>query len=129
MTYADLARVAEVLPRTGSVLMQLSTYSVNGGNTQAKVTAEVASGLEHTGLVTLAVVKTDEQMMSMVFGRSCPAPLVGEISVMPRAFESWLNGLRMNQAIRKAQPNRRLHPTAAGQQLPPLPRLPHGRRG
>jgi hypothetical protein len=29
----------------------------------------------------------------------------------------------------EGQPNQRLHPTAASEQLHPLPRLPRGRRG
>jgi len=127
MTSSDLARIVRVVPATGPVLMQLSTYSVNGANTQAKVKAAVSSGLDGAGLELLAVVKTDEQMMSMVLGRSCADAMVEKISAMPERFESWLYQVKASFAV-WTQPNQRLHPTTAGPQLPPLPRLARGRR-
>ena len=127
MTGSDLALVGRAVPTTGSVVMQLSTYSVNGGNTQSKVQAAVKSSLDDIGLELLAVVKTDDQMMSMVLGRSCADAIVQNISAMPERFESWLHQLKTSLAVR-TQPNQRLHPTA-GPRLPPLPRLPRGRRG
>ena len=128
MTRSDLARVTRVVPATGSVLMQLSTYSANGDNTQAKVKAVVSSSLNGTGLELLAVVKTDDQMMSMVLGRSCADAMVKRVFTMPERFESWLYQLKASLAAR-TQPNQRLHQTAAGPRLPPLPRVPRGRRG
>ena len=128
MTSSDLARIVRVVPATGPVVMQLSTYSANGANTQAKVKAAVRAGLDGAGLQLLAVVQTDEQMMSMILGRSCPDALVERISAMPKRFESWLYQVKVSLAAR-TQPNQRLHPTAAGTQLPPLPPLPRGRRG
>ena len=125
MTSADLARIARAVPAAGPLVMQLSTYSVNGANTQSKVKAAVIARLNDTGLELLAVVKTDEQMMSLVLGRSCPEAIVETMANMPARFESWLYRLKAGHAV-SAQP-KRLHPTAAGPRLPPLPRLPRGR--
>jgi hypothetical protein len=127
MTSSDLARIVRVVPAAGPVVMQLSTYSVNGANTQEKVKAAVIAGLDGAGLQLLAVVKTDEQMMSMVLGRSCADAIVEAITAMPKRFESWLYQLKASLAV-STQPNQRLHSTAAGLQLSPLPRLPRGHR-
>ena len=128
MTSVDLARIVRVVPDTGPVVMQLSTYSVNGANTQSKVKVAVASGVDRAGLELLAVVKTDDQMMSLVLGRSCTDAMVQTITEMPARFESWLYHLKASHAV-STQPDQRLHPTAAGSRLPPLPPLPRGRRG
>jgi hypothetical protein len=105
MTSVDLARIVRVVPATGPIVVQLSTYSVNGANTQAKVKAAVTSGLDRAGLELLAVVKTDDQMMSLVLGRSCTDAMVETIAKMPAKFESWLHQLKASHAI-STQPNR-----------------------
>lgn len=110
------------------LFVQLSTYDVNDDNGQGDVKAAVTSGLRSAGLELLALVKTDGQMMSLVLGRACAHTLVEEIVELPRQFDAWLIRLRAGAFIEE-QRDKRLHPTAASQRLPPLPPLPRGRRG
>ena len=128
MTPSDLALVANTLtPVSGAVVVQLSTYDVNSDNSQKDVEPAIRAGLQMAALDLIAVVRTDGQMMSLVFGRSCDLAFVEEVVTLPGRFESWLTSLKASAFM--AQPSQRLHPTAANRRLAPLPQLPRGRRG
>ena len=129
MTPSDLELVASIVKAIpGAVVVQLSTYDVNDDNGQADVEPAIISGLRGGGLELFALVRTDRQMMSLVFGRSCTRECVDEVAKLPGLFESWLLRLKASASV-SAQPNHRRHPTTAGQQLSRLPPLPPSRRG
>jgi hypothetical protein len=129
MTPADLEVIARaVMQIPGPVVIQLSTYDVNDDNSQRDVEPAIVAGLHAAGLTLNAVVKADGKMMSLVLGRFSNTTFGEGLSTMPVRFESWLQRLKMS-ASREAQPNQRLHPSAALGRLPPLPRLPRSRRG
>ncbi len=76
----------------GRVLVQLSTYSANNDNAQKAVIEAIISGLESSRLELMAIVKTNGQMMSLVFGRDIEfGPTIRE---MPGRFELWLDYIR-----------------------------------
>lgn len=124
MTPADLKVIADAVEQIpGTVVIQLSTYDVNGDNSQRDVEPVIVAGLESAGITLGAVVKTDEKMMSLILGRSSNAGFSEGLSTMPERFDSWLERTMMS-AAREAQPM----PKAAPGKLPPLPRLPRSRR-
>lgn len=72
----------------GRVLVQLSTYGVNGGNSQEAVKEAVTSTLRPFGLQLVALVRTDGEMMSLLLGRGLgDGPSFGDL---PERFEAWL---------------------------------------
>ena len=90
----DLERVAAAVePIPGTVLLELSTYSVNHANGQDDVSEAVVSGLSSAGLELLALVRMDRQMMSLVFGKRTEA--FRDTASLPGRFDSWLSKVRL----------------------------------
>lgn len=73
--------------RTG-VLIQLSTYSANGDNSQSNVEQRARVKLELFGLKRIAKVTVDGQMMSLVFARD--VAWAGELTSLGGQFKKWL---------------------------------------
>jgi hypothetical protein len=76
----------------GRVLMQLSTYSVNGENSQEVVTEAVTSTLQPFGLQLVALVRTDGEMMSLLLGRGIGGG--PSLDDLPERFDAWLGRWR-----------------------------------
>ena len=99
MKPSDLDLVAAaVTPITGNVLIQLSTYDVNSGNSQEDVRDAIVSCLKGGGLELLAVVQTDRRMMSLVLGNIGVPVLVSDIGLLPGRFKSWLRRVKAGAA-------------------------------
>jgi hypothetical protein len=95
MTPSDLLLVNSAVETvSGPVVVQLSTYDVNADNSQEDVEPTVVSGLQTSGFKLLATVRPDQQMMSLVLGRSCDAMLIEELASLPSSFDSWLRRLK-----------------------------------
>jgi hypothetical protein len=70
------------------IVIQLSTYSANGGNPQPAVLDATDSRLEPAGFERLGVARLDGHMMSMLYGRDLgEGPRLGDL---PERFSSWL---------------------------------------
>ena len=76
------------LPRV-PILVQLSTYSVNGANSQADVLDNIVPKFARHGLGMAGCVRADNAMMSMIFTRD-----MSVVSDLERRFQSWLAGHR-----------------------------------
>jgi hypothetical protein len=86
----DIARVRELISRLakGPIIIQLSTYSVNGANSQSDVFDSVVSQFDELGF-TIDYVRADNAMMSLIFSRDIRIPTDVE-----GRFRSWLVGHR-----------------------------------
>ena len=72
----------------GGVLLQLSTYSANDGNSQGAVIASVNSVLASNGFTLLALVRVNWAMMSLVYARNVSWD--AELENLPGRFAEWL---------------------------------------
>ena len=72
----------------GGILLQLSTYSANDGNSQGAVIASVNSVLASNGFTLLAVVRVNGAMMSLVYARN--VSWRAELTDLPGRFAEWL---------------------------------------
>ena len=75
----------------GGVLIQLSTYSANGDNSQGAVIAATNELMASSGFTLAAVVRADDAMMSLVCQRGIA--WVTELSDLPSRFTKWLEGV------------------------------------
>ena len=91
----DLDRTLNVLKRVeGPVIIQLSTYTNNGGNTQDRVISSVSSILFSCGFLLPAVVKANKggkRMMSLVYERD--AEWGYKLERLPNDFKNWLDAI------------------------------------
>ena len=88
----DLEQVVGALDSVDSgVLIQLSTYSNNGGNSQGTVISSANSTLQGGGFALAAVVKANygnnKRMMSLVYARK--VKWSSELAALPRQFGEW----------------------------------------
>lgn len=72
----------------GGVLLQLSTYSANDGNSQGAVIASVNSVLASNGFTLFAVMWVNRAMMSLVYARN--VSWGAELTDLPGRFTKWL---------------------------------------
>jgi len=92
----DLNRLARVFDTVDSpVLVQLSTYSANNNNPQEAVAEVITSTLHRVGLVGVARVRVDGNMMSLVLARNVNAPALQQLA---SRFSAWLASVRGNGA-------------------------------
>jgi hypothetical protein len=92
MVPADLDRLAAILDRmSGSVVVQLSTYSANNDNAQAEVSEVVISRLASAELQKVALVRVNGNMMSLVFVRDVDEMVAEAAARLSARFEAWLH--------------------------------------
>jgi hypothetical protein len=72
------------LPRR-PIVVQLSTYSVNGPNRQPDVVDSIVPQFAHYGFEMACCVHADDAMMSMIFTRD-----ISVMSNLEQAFQTWL---------------------------------------
>src|SRR5204863_4046334 len=72
------------LPRR-PIVVQLSTYSVNGPNRQPDVVDSVIPQFARYGFEMACCVHADDAMMSMIFARD-----ISVMSNLEQAFQTWL---------------------------------------
>jgi len=87
---SDMATVSAAIggiPRV-PVIIQLSTYSVNGANSQSDVFENLVPSFTELGFTT-TYVRADNSMMSYIFSRDVLVPEDLEVR-----FHSWLAGTR-----------------------------------
>ena len=75
----------------GGMLIQLSTYSADGGNPQGAVIASTNALMVSFGFTLVAVVRVDGDMMSLVYARSIN--WAGELADLPGRFARWLEAV------------------------------------
>ena len=80
-----------VQDRRTNLLIQLSTYSVNGDNSQPEVEECARGKLVAFDLEQIAKVAADGQMMSLVFARG--VPWAGELTSLNERFQRWLKNI------------------------------------
>ncbi len=73
----------------GGVLIQLSTYSTNDGNSQGAVISSVNSIMVARAFTLCAVVRVNRKMMSLVYARN--VSWSAELADLPDGFEKWLS--------------------------------------
>jgi len=92
----DFELIAAAVSSLGCPLvMQLSTYSANGGNRQPAVLAATDARLEPAGFGRLGVVRADGHMMSMLYGRD-----LGEgprLNGLRGRFTEWLEEVKAGE--------------------------------
>jgi len=87
---ADLAAVVTTFAAVrGPVIVQLSTYDVNNDNAQSDVEPVVTSGFGQGLLQLLALVKANNAMMSLVYGRD--VNWASSLASLPLRFKGWLS--------------------------------------
>ena len=72
---------------TGPVVLQMSTYSANGGNPQKKVIESVNSVLTPGQFQQAAVIRVNGSMMSLVYTRE--VDWAGDLAGLPERFAEW----------------------------------------
>ena len=93
----DLRQAAGQLNRLdGGVIVQLSTYSTDYGNSQGDVQNSVYSILTPNGFTQHPVVRVSatysgKAMMSLVYTRDVPAPLSKRLKNLPCDFNKWFS--------------------------------------
>ena len=94
----DLDLIGKVVrdDRTDNLLIQLSTYSVNGNNSQPRVEECARGELEAVDLKQIAKVAVKGQMMSLVFARGLA--WADELTSLNRRFQRWLNIAQLRSA-------------------------------
>ena len=86
----DIERVMSAMGSLeGGILIQLSTYSTNDGNSQESVISSVNSILAAHGYKLLAVVRVDGRMMSLVYTRK--VSWSHELATLANRFTEWLS--------------------------------------
>jgi hypothetical protein len=85
---SDIVRAGEAVLDLGRgpVILQLSTYSANHASSQSDVISSIEPGFNVAGLQLGATVRTDGNMMSMVFVRDMP---IRDAQLQQR-FTMWL---------------------------------------
>ena len=76
----------------GGVLVQLSTYGTQAGNSQDAAIASVNAILDEGRLRPVAVVRANRKMMSLVYARGID--WFAELADMPQRFRRWLEAHR-----------------------------------
>jgi len=87
---------AAVSPLCGPIVIQLSTYSANGGNPQSAVLAATDSGLRPAGFEQLGVVRANGHVMSMLYGRNVRGG--PRLDDLPGRFTAWLKDVKAASA-------------------------------
>ena len=75
----------------GAVLMQLSTYTANGGNTQEAITPLVDCILSQYGFHPAAMVRADGNMMSLIYTRK--VGWTDKLNTIGQDFRCWLENI------------------------------------
>ena len=75
----------------GGVLIQMSTYTANGGSSHERVIASMKQVLATKNFRLLGVVRLDGHMMSMVYGRN--VSWGAELASLGDRFDKWLSVL------------------------------------
>ena len=89
----DLDRLLEATrPYKQNILLQLSTYSSYGGNTQPEVKLAIRSKLKPAGFEEAVVVKKNGAMMSLVYQRG--VDFSAELTSISSRFENWFKAIR-----------------------------------
>jgi hypothetical protein len=89
----DCDRLVEALDNVrGATIVQISTYSANNDNPQAKVREVISSRLQRSGLREAALVRADGNMMSLVFERGVAA--AAGMTSLPSRFDEWLGAIK-----------------------------------
>lgn len=91
----------------GGVLLQLSTYGVNGDNTQGAVISSVNSVLVVGGFSLAAVVVIPKQgnngfhahMMSLVYASGLDAKWIAQLANLPDRFATWFRDATVAQPV------------------------------
>ena len=76
----------------GGILIQLPTYTANGGNRQVDVIASMNLGLEPKGFKLIGIVRIDGHMMSLVYARN--VPWAAELADLPGRFDNWFSAIQ-----------------------------------
>ena len=85
----DLDTIGEALRDcSGGLLMQLSTYTANGGNCQEDVAPLVDQHLGRYGFVRVAKVRVNGHMMSLIYTRN--VAWAHELKPLGERFSAWL---------------------------------------
>ena len=82
------AAMSEISRLQGGVLIQMSTYTANGGNSHERVIASMKQVLATKDFRLLGVVRLNGHMMSMVYGRN--VPWAAELADLGDRFDKWL---------------------------------------
>ena len=93
----DLDRLVEATrPYKQNILLQLSTYSSNGGNTQPEVEVAIRSKLEPACFKEVAIVRPNKAMMSLVYQRG--VDFSAELTSISSRFDNWFRAIRGDSA-------------------------------
>ena len=88
----DLDRVVEATRSySGSILLQLSTYSANGDNSQNLVAESIRSRLKPSGFEEVASVRPNGNMMSLLYQRH--VAFSEELTGLPCRFQKWFDAI------------------------------------
>ena len=83
----------------GGILMQLSTYTADGGSPHRRVIASMNQVLATKDFRLLGVVRLDGHMMSMVYGRN--VSWAAELVDLGDRFDKWLSVLWPDRRVRR----------------------------
>jgi hypothetical protein len=91
MYASDIERINSALARciTVPTVVQLSTYSANGDNSQSAVVTQIGGLMALHGWKEPVVVRADGNMMSMIFVRGVDMVL----GALPERFSAWRRGV------------------------------------
>ena len=96
----------------GGVLVQLSTYSTQDGNSQEAVVSSVNAILAKGRLRPTTVVRLDGRMMSLVCAREID--WLAELADLPRRFRAWLDRSLLVERPLRSDTGRALHGERGG---------------
>ena len=88
--------VQEIKKIQTPVMIQLSTYSAQDGNSQTDVEQCILDRLDRGGFERFANVAVNGNMMSLVFARG--VPWVDKLTSLNERFQNWLNIARLRSA-------------------------------
>ena len=93
----DLDRLVEATrPYKQNILLQLSTYSSNGENTQPEVEVAIRSKLEPACFKEVAIARRNKAMMSLVYQRG--VDFSAELTSISSRFDNWFRAIRGDSA-------------------------------
>ena len=74
-----------------NILLQLSTYSTNGGNGQEQTAEVIQSKLAPGGFDEVAIIRPHGGMMSLIYQRGIT--FSGELTSLPSRFKEWFDSI------------------------------------
>ncbi|MCE2468952.1 MAG: hypothetical protein J4F32_00230 [Dehalococcoidia bacterium] len=90
----DMGAIGQALEDVkGAVVVQMSTYSINGPNPQPDITSLVDKSLRVYGLERVAKTRTGGDMMSLIYARNVDWAC-GELKSLGDRFTDWLDAQR-----------------------------------